>query len=182
MISARAAESFERIFRQSARTRLPAREGSPCEIEPAAPADAASIGREPSDIMVLTISSMTFRLLMALQFRDDEPTSRHYRGDDERPLLDALMEVSNLCCGALNQQLVEHFPDLGMSTPYVLGGRSLGHFDELKPAHLAAYRVTIDGAVEIGATLCICANAPIDFDAQIVETETADAGGELELF
>ncbi|RKU04362.1 hypothetical protein C7H84_05425 [Burkholderia sp. Nafp2/4-1b] len=193
MISAQARAGFERIFFDAARTRLAS--GGACEIRPAA-GDAQDTAHDPSrakpratpkvaeHVAVLTISALHFRLLLALRFRDDEPTRRHFGtapgASAQRPLPEAFMEVANLCCGAINQALIAPFPDLGMSTPYLLSGASIDYLPALNPAHVAAYEVTLDGDVRIGATLCVCANAPVDFHAP--ETASVDTGGELELF
>ncbi|MBU9442769.1 hypothetical protein KTE62_13670 [Burkholderia multivorans] len=196
MISAQAKAGFERIFFDAARTRLAA--DSTCEIRPVAhdAGDAASAAasrstsranaRAAEHLAVLTISALHFRLLLALNFRDDEATRRHFAsamqaGGAQRPLPEAFMEIANLCCGAINQALTAAFPDLGMSTPYLLHGASVDYLAALRPDHMAAYDVTLDGDVRIGATLCVCANAPVDF--HVPETAAAvDAGGALELF
>jgi hypothetical protein len=67
-----------------------------------------------------------------------------------------------------------------MSTPYALASDCVPYLTELKPDHVASYDVSIDGTVQIGATLCVCTNAPLDFVAE--ESVAADSGGELELF
>ncbi|PXW14978.1 hypothetical protein [Paraburkholderia caballeronis] len=175
MISERAKESLGRIFSGAARSRLPARDGDPCEV--------VELRGEPpphAQVVVLTISSMQFRLLLLLHFDDDAPMRDYYVGEAERTLTEAFMEVANLCCGAMNQQLVQHFADLGMSTPYALSSACVPYLVTLKPNYVARYDVTINGAVRVGATLCVCASAPIDFDAG--ESVEADSGGELELF
>ncbi|KWE88099.1 hypothetical protein [Burkholderia territorii] len=194
MISAQARAGFERIFFDAARTRLAS--GGACEIRPVA-VDAHDASHDPSrtkpratpkvpeHVAVLTISALHFRLLLALRFRDDEPTRRHFAAaasgaSAQRPLPEAFMEVANLCCGAINQALTAPFPDLGMSTPYLLSGASVDYLHALNPDHVAAYDVTLDGDVRIGATLCVCANAPIDF--HVPEAASVDTGGELELF
>ncbi|AFQ50936.1 hypothetical protein [Burkholderia cepacia] len=194
MISAQARAGFERIFFDAARTRLAS--GGACEIRPAAGAahDAShdpsrtksrATPKVPEHVAVLTISALHFRLLLALRFRDDDATRRHFGaaaqgGSMQRPLPEAFMEIANLCCGAINQALTAPFPDLGMSTPYLLSGASVDYLPALNPDHVAAYDVTLDGDVRIGATLCVCANAPIDF--HVPEAATVDTGGELELF
>ena len=194
MIGAQARASFERIFFDAARTRLAS--GGACEIRPDA-GDAHDASHDPSrmrsrttptvseHVVVLTISALHFRLLLALRFRDDTPTRRHFAAaasgaSAQRPLPEAFMEVANLCCGAINQALTAPFPDLGMSTPYLLSGASIDYLPALNPDHVAAYDVTLDGDVRIGATLCVCANAPVDF--HVPETASVDTGGELELF
>ncbi|KPJ32615.1 hypothetical protein BMUNKI379_22485 [Burkholderia multivorans] len=195
MISAQAKAGFERIFFDAARTRLAA--DSTCDIRPVVhdAGDAASAAasrstsranaRAAEHLAVLTISALHFRLLLALNFRDDEATRRHFAsamqaGGAQRPLPEAFMEIANLCCGAINQALTAAFPDLGMSTPYLLHGASVDYLAALRPDHMAAYDVTLDGDVRIGATLCVCANAPVDF--HVPETAAVDAGGALELF
>ena len=194
MIGAQARAGFERIFFDAARTRLAS--GGACEIRPAA-GDAHDASHDPSrvksrttptvaeHVVVLTISALHFRLLLALRFRDDAPTRRHFAAavsgaSAQRPLPEAFMEVANLCCGAINQALTVPFPDLGMSTPSLLSGASIDWLPALAPDYVAAYDLTLDGDVRIGATLCVCANAPVDF--HVPEAAAADTGGELELF
>lgn len=193
MISAQAKAGFERIFFDAARTRLAS--GGACDIRPSAgsahdghdhaPAKSRSKPKVPEHVAVLTISALHFRLLLALRFSDDDATRRHFAGatagtSNQRPLPEAFMEVANLCCGAINQALTVPFPDLGMSTPYLLSGSSIDYLPALAPNHVAAYDLTLDGDVRVGATLCVCANAPVDF--HVPETATVDTGGELELF
>jgi hypothetical protein len=160
----------------AARSRLPARPDDACEIVERR--DGAS--PKQARVVVVTISSMQFRLLLLLHFDDDDAMRDYYVSDASRPLTDVFTEAANLCCGAMNQQLVGHFPDLGMSTPYTLGGQCMAYLAELKPDHVARYDVSINGAVQIGATLCVCTRAPLDFVAQ--ESAAEDTGGELELF
>ncbi|MCA8292433.1 hypothetical protein LGN19_01380 [Burkholderia sp. AU30198] len=193
MISAQAKAGFERIFFDAARTRLAS--GGACDIRPAAGhahdgqdhalAKSRTKPKVPEHVAVLTISALHFRLLLALRFSDDDATRRHFSGatagtSSQRPLPEAFMEVANLCCGAINQALTASFPDLGMSTPYLLSGSSIDYLPALAPNHVAAYDLTLDGDVRVGATLCVCANAPVDF--HVPETATVDTGGELELF
>ncbi|WP_334002876.1 hypothetical protein [Burkholderia cepacia] len=189
MISAQAKAGFERIFFDAARTRLAS--GGACDIRPSA--GAAHDGHDrarakptvPEHVAALTISALHFRLLLALRFSDDDATRRHFAGatagaGSQRPLPEAFMEVANLCCGAINQALTAPFPDLGMSTPYLLSGSSIDYLGALSPDHVAAYDLTLDGDVRVGATLCVCANAPVDF--HVPETAVMETGGELELF
>ncbi|VWC56005.1 MULTISPECIES: hypothetical protein [Burkholderia] len=193
MISAQAKAGFERIFFDAARTRLAS--GGACDIRPAAGhahdgqdhalAKSRTKPKVPEHVAVLTISALHFRLLLALRFSDDDATRRHFAGatagtSSQRPLSEAFMEVANLCCGAINQALIAPFPDLGMSTPYLLSGSSIDYLPALAPNHVAAYDLTLDGDVRVGATLCVCANAPVDF--HVPESATVDTGGELELF
>ncbi|MEX3957741.1 hypothetical protein [Trinickia sp. EG282A] len=180
MISSQAKDSFERIFERAARSRLVADDSHLCQVERAEPG-THKIGKNEK-VVVLTISSISFRLLLGLHFSDDEATRRYFvKGDDERPLADAFMEVANLCCGAINQALVEHFPDMGMSTPYVLASACIGHLDQLHPAFETLYDIVIEGSVRLAATLCVSAHDTIDFVADTSSSEL-QTSGELELF
>jgi hypothetical protein len=188
VITEQAKGSIERIFRQAAQLRLTVGAGDSCEITPSAPRESRASGARhdraaDSELIVLTISSISFRLLLVLHFDNDDATRAYYLGSGEVTLEERLLEICNLCCGAMNQQLVGYFPDLGMSTPYVLSGQCVSYLDHLKPDFTASYRVTVNGAVQLGAIVCVCANAPLDFAATVAEvTEAAESVGELELF
>jgi hypothetical protein len=61
-----------------------------------------------------------------------------------------------------------------------LSARCLGHLAELKPAFSSSYSITLNGSVQLAATVCVCAHAPIDFVADTSAIE--ETSGELELF
>lgn len=179
MITAHAKDSFERIFRKAAQARLPLSPDDHCEIVPIAQADTGAA--HGTQVVVLTISSIVFRLLLILHFDENDSTREYYLKEaDERPFQDAFLEICNLCCGAINQELLRYFPDLGMSTPYVLSAHCLPHLHELKPGLLSSYSVMLGGTARLGATLCVCAYAPLDFVADTSAIE--ETSGELELF
>jgi hypothetical protein len=179
VISSRAQDSFERIFYRAAQSRLAMRAGDACVVSPAR--HGIAIGEADAEVVVLTISSVVFRLLLVLHFEEDEATRAYFMRDGAQGALrEAFVETGNLCCGAMNQALLTHFPDLGMSTPYVLSARCMSHIEELKPAYRASYTVSINASVQLGATVCVFTGAPLDFvaDAEAVE----ESSGELELF
>jgi hypothetical protein len=179
MITPQAKNSFERIFQKAARSRLPQASDDTCDIVALAQSD---IGVTPAaNAIILTISSIVFRLLLVFHFEEDE-SMRDYFVKDAEPgsLREALLETGNLCCGAMNQELLHYFPDLGMSTPYVLSARCLPHLEELRPDYLSSYAITIKDSVRLAATICVCANAAIDFVADLDAVE--ESSGELELF
>ncbi|MFM0198900.1 hypothetical protein PQR53_03335 [Paraburkholderia fungorum] len=179
MISGNAKDSFDRIFRKAAQARLPMNGADTCEI---VPLDEAGLGAtKDTQVVVLTISSIVFRMLLILHFDETDNTRNYYLKEaNEQPFQEVFLEICNLCSGAMNQELLRYFPDLGMSTPYVLSARCLPHLRELKPAFLSSYSVTLNGSVQLAATVCVCAHAPIDFvaDTSVVE----ETSGELELF
>lgn len=176
MIGEHAKDSFERIFTSAARMRLVVQEGQPCEAVRRADDEA-----QGEHLVILTIASMQFRLLLVLHFDDDERTRRYYVGDAARTLTECFMEYGNLCCGAMNQQLVEHFPDLGMSTPYALESGCLPYLRELQPDYVQSFALTLNDDVRLGATLCVCTQTPLDFVAAAT-TDAHDSAGELEFF
>jgi hypothetical protein len=180
VISAHAKDSIERIFFKAAKSRLTMDAGDVCEIVPAGAQGARSM--PDANLVVLTISGITFRLLLILHFDEkDQRTHRYFiKEESERALLEVFLEICNLCCGAVNQELLHYFPDLGMSTPYVLSARCMPYLEALKPEFLASYAVTINDAISLGSTICMCAHAPIDFVAEVSAVE--ETSGELELF
>lgn len=146
-------------------------------IDTARPGEA--IGAD--EALLLTISSIAFRLLLVLRFDDDASTRAYYTGEAAgRTFEEARLEIGNLCCGAINQELLQVFPDLGMSTPYAVSARCLTYLDVLKPGYVASYAITINDTVRIAATVCVCAHAGLDFVADV--QEDVASGGELELF
>lgn len=177
MIRSNAQESFDRIFRKAARTRLARQPEDTCHISTEAEGDTIS-GEEA---LILTISSIAFRLLLVLRFDESDATRAYFTGEGTgRSFEEARLEIGNLCCGALNQELLQVFPDLGMSTPYVVSARCLPYLDVLKPGYVAAYTVTINDTVRVSATVCVCTHAPLDFVADV--SDEVESGGELELF
>ncbi len=177
MISEQARRGIDHIFIKAARTRLALGCGDTCDIEP-----LGGVGEMPEkNIVVLTLSSILFRLLLIFHI-DENPATRSYFVKDasDKSLAEAFSELGNLCCGAMNRDLLSHFPDMGTSTPYLLSGRCASFLGELKPGYLSHFAITINGAVELHASICLCAYAPIDFvvDMRAVEEET----GVLEMF
>jgi hypothetical protein len=179
VISQHARESFERIFQKAARARLPMEAGDSCEIVPVREGDAGPERTE--SVVVLTISSIVFRMLLVLHFDEDATTCDYFaRNEEGATFRETFLEICNLCSGAMNQALLHYFPDLGMSTPYVLSARCLPYLEELKPGYLESFAITINGSIRLGATVCVCAHAPLDFTAEVNAVE--ETSGELELF
>ena len=179
MIRSNAQDSFDRIFRKAARTRLARQAEDTCHIATVSTTEGDAIGSEQA--LILTISSIAFRLLLVLRFDESEATRTYFTGEGTgRSFEEARLEIGNLCCGALNQGLLQVFPDLGMSTPYVVSARCLPYLDVLKPAYVASYTVTINDTVRVAATVCVCTHAPLDFVADV--NDEVESSGELELF
>jgi hypothetical protein len=133
------------------------------------------------NIIVLTISSYLFRLLTIFHVNSDQATGNYFgKSQPERDFHEIFGEIGNLCVGAMNRDMGNHFPHLGMSTPYALESPSLPFISELKPAYVTQHIIGINNDVSLFATLCLSAYAPIDFkvDTTVVEEES----GMLEMF
>jgi hypothetical protein len=105
---------------------------------------------------------------------------QYYGAASDAKMEIAFAEIANLCCGALNRELANDFPHLGMSIPYALGAQCLSNLDELKPEYVSRHGITINGSVRLEATLCICCSAPVELAAR--PDAMAASTGELELF
>jgi len=199
VISSQAKDSIERIFYKAAQARLPMAPGDVCDIVPIKPGSVAGKGaiearakdggatqagrpQAPTgQVVVLTISGILFRLMLLLHFNEDDSTRDYFVKDDAQSTFGEIVaEISNLCCGAMNQELLRYFPDLGMSTPYMLSAQCVPHLENLKPSYLSSYAIQLGDSVYVAATLCVCAAAPIDFVADVSAVE--ESSGELELF
>jgi len=149
--------------------------------------EAAADGEH--EVVMLTVSSYRFRVLLFVHFERNESTRRHLAalgnsGASEmraERLVDAMMERGNLCCGALNRELARFFPHLGMSTPCMLDGSSLEHLAALRPSTIRHYRAEVAAGVALHLTLAICAFGDIDF-AFSEAAVAATTSGELEIF
>ena len=199
MITSQAKDSIERIFFKAAQARLPMAPGDVCDIVAIKPGSAggagstgasatesgaARVGRsqaQTGQVVVLTISGIVFRLMLLLHFDEDDSTRDYFVKEGAQSAFEEIVaEISNLCCGAMNQELLRYFPDLGMSTPYTLSAHCVPHLEDLRPSYLASYAIQLGDSVHIAATLCVCADAPIDFVADVTAVE--ESSGELELF
>lgn len=179
MISNQAKLGLSDIFIKAVKANLPVASDDTVEVLQLPDTNLVEIPGK--DIVVLTISSYLFRLLTIFHVNSDQATENYFtKFQPERAFHEVFGELGNLCVGAMNREMGNHFLHLGMSTPYVLESRSLPFLNELKPAYVARHLISINDDVSLHATLCLCAFAPIDFsvDADVVEHET----GTIELF
>lgn len=179
LISNQAKAGIDQIFMQSTSSLLLDAADS-VEVVPLRDSELAD--KDDGQVLVLTIASYHFRLLVMFHIGADPAVERYFSGADAgtRSFDGAFGEVGNLCCGAMKRDLGQYFPHTGMSTPYLLEARCLAFLGALKPDYVSRHRVVINGMVSMRATLCLCAYAPIDFRLQ-AQTPVADTGV-LELF
>jgi hypothetical protein len=154
---------------------------SPDDVLDAQPIAHGIVNSAPGEtVLVITTSSFAFRLLTLFQVPATRENRQYYGGAPDAKMAMTFAEIANLCCGALNRELVNAFPHLGMSIPYELGAQCLANLDELKPEHVIRYGITINGSVRLEVTLCICCSAPVQLEPR--SEATAASTGELELF
>ena len=179
MISQRARHSVEHIFMKSAKSTLIVGQDDFCRIEPV----FQNGHREfpGNKIFILTISSFLFRLVMIFHVNEAQSTRDYFVKDSSNvSFSESFSESVNLCAGAMNRELLQHFPHLGMSTPYTLDSNCLPYLSELQPAHTSRYAISINDVVNLHATLCLCAYKPFDFVTDM--TAKVEETGELEMF
>jgi CheY-specific phosphatase CheX len=185
-ISERARTSFDYMMSRAWRSTMQA-EGDSAQVEP-----VAEFLPKPKEkqAIVLTIAGYAMRVVVALYFKLDDDTRAHFERlnrvepgtMDEQALRDALAECGNICAGALNRALGEHFPHIGMSTPNLLSRESLSYADALGKGYARHFQL-IGLAQPYWASLYVVAYADIDFavDIEADDSDTADTG-EMEMF
>lgn len=186
VISERARASFDHLLARAWRSTMLA-EGDSAQVEtitefPAKPKEKHAI--------VLTIAGYAMRVVVALYFKLDADTRAHFERlnrvepgtMDDQAFRDALAECGNICAGALNRSLGDHFPHIGMSTPNLLSRDSLAYADVLGKGYQRHFQ--LNGLAQpYWATLYVVAYADLDFAVDIEAEEAAEADtGELEMF
>jgi hypothetical protein len=180
VITAQSKQNIELAFHRAIRATLVREAGEVCDIAPAA---IGEVGEYPAEkLLLVTLSSFVFRLVMIFRIAETQAAMAYYiRVATAQTLEEGFAEVANMCGGALSRELSANFPHLSMSTPCTVSAPCIALLSELKPQYVASYRITINDAVKLQATLCLCCSAPIEFAASAA-TEGEHTVGELELF
>jgi hypothetical protein len=190
MITDKAKAAIEWLFEQAIRGNSTLEPGGQCLIHRRS---ESSVPPEDTrrHVVVLTISSYTFRVVALFNFPCDAAMVGHMARLSRSPdaqlagqaLADAFAEWVNMICGAANRGLCTRFRHVGMSTPAVLESTCPRHVGILNPEHTRLIEVQIDDTVRFELLLCVCvaAESTLDFDVDRTIPE-ADAGGELEMF
>ena len=184
MISQHAKDAFDYLVSTALKGALCAPSESPCEVEIITDTKAIT----EKKVFLLTVSSYLFRVMTLMYFTLDRQTKQHFAAiskvepesmsDDD--FLDVIGECGNIFCGTLNRELAKHFPHLGMSTPNVLDRDCVDHLSELKAGYVQHFKIKVNDALTMHASLCVCDFADIDFTVDMTEVE--ESNGELELF
>jgi hypothetical protein len=183
MISQNAQRSLSQILQQGIKASLLASPLDSVAIEPVADTSGFSC----TQIVVLSVSSYLFRLLVLIYFTPDALTKAHFatlnkmdvQSMDARAFADAIGECGNICCGSLNRELAMQFPHVGMSTPNILDRQCALYLGALGSTYQQHFDISIPQGPRLHASLCISEFEDLDFDIQISET---NSGGELEMF
>lgn len=184
MISLPAKDAFDFIMTGALKSALCASPEDQCEVEVID--DTKPI--KEKKVVLLTVSSYLFRVMTLLYFTLDRNTKQHFAAINkvesesmsESDYLDVIGECGNIFCGALNRELAKHFPHLGMSTPNVLDRDCVDYLDELDAGYIKHFKIRINDALTMHASLCVCDFADIDFTVDMTQVE--ENNGELELF
>jgi hypothetical protein len=184
MITPRARDGFERLVRESLVATL-SRDGG-AEVLP-----VEQLGEvQGTHVVVLSVASYRFRLLMGLYFSRDASTRERLarlhglepEAMTEQAFDDAIAECGNLFCGTFNRELGRAFPHVGMSTPNVLRRSAIEHLGLLRCGHVRHLLLTNHGQPAWYATLAVCEQGTLDFELPPAQACEADAAGELEFF
>ena len=179
VLSERTVRNLSAAFHRAASASLVRHAGHQCAIAPSSAAwsEPKSGGR----ILLMTISSFTFRLIAVFQVADGQATRDYYTaGGAEKTLDETFSEFANMCCGALGRELFSQFRHIGMSIPYLLEWQCARHLQDLNPRMISSYDITIDNAARVKATLCMCCARQVEFAPPVIEAAQT-TGGELEL-
>ena len=183
MLSQSAKDGFDLLLTQSLKNSI-----VPTGIEAQISTLPASVDFPEKQMVVLTVSSYLFRLMVMFYFSPDAATRGHFarlnnideEEMSEQTFMDAIAESGNLCCGILNRDLGNFFPHIGMSTPNVIDKNCAAYLQKLNSQHIQHFAVDMDGSPRFHVSLCVSAYADIDFN--VSAEELGSDTGELELF
>lgn len=183
MISAAAGASLDRMFVHSLESSFCAPSGERPLVAP-----AEQVRPEAgAQMVVLMIAAHTFRLVMALHFAPSAGAPAFLAGLDEaagadaaQALRDHMSERGNMCCGMVNRELGAFFAHTGMSTPHIIDSRSAPFMATLPHEHASHWHVSLDGQLQLQASLSLHTRAPMDFEWHA--QAQAEVTGELEFF
>ncbi|GAB4559209.1 MAG: hypothetical protein Tsb007_20830 [Rhizobacter sp.] len=188
IVSERACHGLDHFVAQAVKGSL-AQPGTDFAISPT---DDKVVNDNEREVVMLTVSSYLFRVLLFIHFDRNPALRSHLAALDGHPgetlldedrFTDAMMERGNLCCGALNRDLAHFFPHIGMSTPCILKRSSVEHVAAVNPAFTRRYRAEVGAGVAMHFTLALCAFADLDFPFEPrAAEEVEDTAGELEMF
>ena len=179
MLTQHAKQGIEYLFIRSAKANLVINPDDRCDVVQAMESD---VRKSPEkNILVLTISSFLFRLLTIFHINESASAISYFgMNASAENFADIFAEHGNMCCGAINRELADYFPYLGMSTPYMLSSECVSFLREMNPEFLCDYIISINESIRVRATLCMKVYGTVDFSVNT--SAVAAPTGELELF
>ena len=183
MISQNAQHSLGKMLQHAIKTSLLASPQDPISIESVADTEQFS----STQIVILSVSSYFFRLMVLIYFTPDDVTKAHFAAInrmsiatmDAQAFSDAISECGNICCGSLNRDLASRFPQVGMSTPNIIDKRCAHYLGALGSSHQQHFDIVIPDGPRFQVSLCINAFEDLDF---VIDTSEEHINGELEMF
>lgn len=184
MISNQARDGFDSLLIHATKSSLVASQDDTCEVSELL--DLSEI--KDSEMVVLTVSSYLFRIVILIYFTANTATREHIarsRNMDasemsDQDFYDSISEFGNICCGSVNRGLAPFFPHIGMSTPNVIAKNCASYLDRLNCGYVKHFTVDINSAVQFHLGLCVSDYADLDFTVDIQQDDSGT--GELELF
>ena len=180
MLSAQTTKNLADAFQRSVQATLVRNAGDACLVAPSAGPTREK--NATAKLLMITISSFSFRLVTAFRIPQEPATRDYYTAGATTSLDEVFAEVANMCCGAFGRELSAQFKHLAMSVPYGLDAHCLDFLASLEPSFQASFEVTINDAARIWTTFCMCCKHPVEFAPAAAAVEVSHAGGELELF
>ena len=178
LITPAARQSFDRLFCSAVRANIGLQGIDEVTVRQA---EAPSGKAEPvRTLVLLTCASLRFKLVAVFQIVN-EPLARAFFGGGNAASdpMEVLFERGNLCCGALNRELLAHVPHVGLSTPSMLKGLVSQFVAALRAEHVSHFAIHVNGDHLLDAALCMRGQATVDFVAD--NRQAAAETGELEL-
>jgi len=142
------------------------------------------------EIFMLTVSSYHFRVFVILHFTKNEKTM-NYVADalklspeklDDRRYYDFLGEIGNGFCGMYKRELGKYFPYLGMSTPNLMSGDTLGHLSVFDYEHESHWLAATPNEVDFYGSIFVSSYDEVDFKYELKSVDENVETGELEFF
>jgi hypothetical protein len=142
---------------------------------------------QTTHIVMLSVSSYCFRLVLLIHFSPDEATRNHFSklnkvvasDMNDQAFTDAISECGNICCGSINRGLAKIFPHVGMSTPNIIDRQCANSLALLGGTFEEHVDIILPGGPKLHASLCVSEFEDLDFDVAAGEEESS---GELEMF
>jgi hypothetical protein len=159
-----------------------------------APDDQILVTTVPDDsplsenkVVLLTVSSYLFRLIVMIYFTEDTSTREHfarvYRTTpckmNGQAFLDAICECANMVVGTLNRDLATVFHSVGMSTPNIIDRNCATYLGTLNFGYAKTFHAMVNGEKSFHVTLGVTEFDDLDFTVAATGEENT---GELEMF